>query len=88
MHANKNLQEEIDYWYKETGSLTSEQIVRRAHSLGIQDSKSEICDKLGNPIDALDSYISILKTQNIPEAEEMDILIEKIKTIFHKFRQS
>lgn len=33
--ADKTLQDEINYWYEKTGSLTSEDIVRRAYSLGI-----------------------------------------------------
>jgi hypothetical protein len=33
--AEKTLQDEINYWYEKTGSLTSEDIVRRAYSLGI-----------------------------------------------------
>ena len=33
--ADKTLQDEINYWYEKTGSLTSEDVVRRAYSLGI-----------------------------------------------------
>lgn len=32
--TDKSLQDEIDYWYRETGSLTSETIIKRAYSLG------------------------------------------------------
>jgi hypothetical protein len=32
--TSKDLQDEIDHWYKETASLTSEVIIRRAYSLG------------------------------------------------------
>jgi hypothetical protein len=35
--ADKSLQDEIKYWYEKTGSLTSEDIVRRAYSLGITE---------------------------------------------------
>jgi len=33
------LQDEINYWYEKTGSLTSEEIVRRAYSLGIKSQQ-------------------------------------------------
>lgn len=32
---DKELEKEIKYWYEKTGSLTSEEIVRRAYSLGL-----------------------------------------------------
>ena len=35
------LQKEIEYWYQQTGSLTSETIVKRAYSLGL--GKGLIC---------------------------------------------
>ena len=35
--ADKSLQDEIKYWYEKTGSLTSEDIVKRAYSLGITE---------------------------------------------------
>lgn len=35
--ADESLQDEIKYWYEKTGSLTSEDIVRRAYSLGITE---------------------------------------------------
>lgn len=35
--ADNSLQDEINYWYEKTGSLTSEDIVRRAYSLGITE---------------------------------------------------
>ncbi len=50
--------------------------------------KAEICDKLGNPIDALDSYIQFARkesgdTENLLQANE---LIERVKQIFSDFR--
>jgi len=34
--VEKLLNDEINYWYHETGSLTSEKIVRRAFSIGLK----------------------------------------------------
>jgi hypothetical protein len=34
--VEKLLNDEINYWYRETGSLTSEKIVRRAFSIGLK----------------------------------------------------
>lgn len=47
----------------------------------------EICDKLGNPIDALDNYLQMMDNKDTEEWKMCDKLIEEIKTIFHEFRQ-
>ncbi len=47
----------------------------------------EICDKIGNPIDSVDSFIQLAlkegETQNLIDANEA---IENLKTIFSEFR--
>ena len=47
------LQQEIDYWYRQTGSLTSETIVKRAYSLG-----------LGKKLEATQGYFFTSKQLN------------------------
>ena len=60
--------------------------------------KEKIADKLGNPIDGIDSWLQILKrsinnkasdnTEIINESlKNLDELVENCKTIIHEMRQ-
>jgi hypothetical protein len=57
--ADKVLETEINYWYKETGSLTSENIVRRAYSLGITEGAKKQAERMYSEEDVINALHSV-----------------------------
>ncbi len=54
--ADNSLQDEINYWYEKTGSLTSEDIVRRAYSLGITEGAKWQAERMYSEEDMRKAY--------------------------------
>lgn len=72
--TDKSLQDEINYWYEKTGSLTSKDIVKRAYSLGI---------KTGAEWQARRSYNEVLEW-----LANNDYLSDKVEIIKEEFNQN
>ena len=75
--ADESLQDEIKYWYEKTGSLTSEDIVRRAYSLGITEGAKWMQEDI---IEKLEMHILINEHDwnRNPQAQFRDF-VEQIK---------
>jgi len=68
--ADKTLQDEINYWYEKTGSLTSEDIVRRAYSLGITTGAKWQAERMYSEEDMIEfgfsTYCYISELMGVP----------------------
>jgi hypothetical protein len=75
--AEKTLQDEINYWYEKTGSLTSEDIVRRAYSLGITAGAKWQAERMYSDEEAIRLLIKF--NQEIREVEDVRNWFEQFK---------
>lgn len=81
--ADKTLQDEINYWYEKTGSLTSEDIVRRAYSLGITTGAKWQSERMYSEEDMLD-FANYCRIQD----NKYPNTVFMIQQHFEKFKKS
>lgn len=82
--ADKTLQDEINYWYEKTGSLTSEDIVRRAYSLGITTGAKWQEERMYNEEEVLEL---LNKREDYINSEDNIFEYQDAKKWFEKFKK-